>query len=54
MIVIGTLLAIWTTLIVLYFRRMNKRKQLLVIDAPEGSEEGSVVVLEESVGDKKV
>lgn len=53
MIVIGALLAIWTTIIVLYFRKMNKQKRILVIDAVEASEEGSLGVVDESTADKR-
>lgn len=47
------MLAIWTTIIVLYFRKMNKQKRILVIDAVEASEEGSLGVVDESTADKR-
>lgn len=53
MIVICALLAIWTTIIVIVFRRIDKKAAIEVINATERSETGSVGLVEESIGGDK-
>ncbi|RDW82834.1 retrograde regulation protein 2-2 [Coleophoma cylindrospora] len=53
MIVIGTLLAIWTTVILVTFRRIH-RKLALIEAEPATSVDGSIGMVEESVDDKMI